>query len=420
MAIRAYCRVPEIKKRALKPKEGGCPELLEDLFLELSGAEEIHVATYLFNNPTYYKYLSSLAKQGSKIFVTTLPERGYGNKKLKVEGYNEKISGRDMAKQIFSEIKSTGNIDLRFFPHQYVWYGALYAGGGPSYSFHIKAAYAKYPKGKNKCILSSGNFMFTDPYHSDSLLIFEREPTYEKIFSRFFADLEDYSIPCNAFYHNFLDYKKEFLMSYSGHERMLNFKELEHCFFTAPFYLLNGIGSNHYAGNRIIELIRDAKERVWVCAQHFHDVISFDRERESIVKALYEKADQSPKIELRFLKQVPNYSLADKRRAAITETIFQYVTHAAQRFNRLTHDKFILVDDTLLFSTANYTPTQFAFGLRKMEYKNADGEKITKEDNFSEVNGFAIVPKCPKEVINQFEEHFDKMWDDGEEISINL
>lgn len=420
MAIRAYCRIPKIKKKTLKPKEGGCPELLSDLMGELDGASEIHIAAYLFNNPVYFSFLSKLAANGCNIYITTLPERGYSDKKLKVDGYPGKISGRDMAKEIFSEIENINNISLRFFPHQYIWYGALYAGGGASYSFHVKAIYAKFSSGQNKCILSTGNFMFTDPYHSDSLLVFEGEPGYEKVFEKFFSDLEGYSTPSEGFKTKYEKYEEEFMLSFAGREENLHIKGLNNCFFTAPFYFIKGLGSNHYVGNRIISLIEQAEHRIWACAQHFHDVASYDRERETIVNALYKKSRQSTGIELRFLKQVPNSSLADKRRAAITETLFQHATPTEQRFNRLAHDKFMLIDDTLVFSTANYTPTQFAFGLRDMSIKNKEGEKVTKKDNFSEVNGFAIVQNCQEDLMSQFENHFNNLWAGGEDIRIDL
>ena len=125
-------------------------------------------------------------------------------------------------------------------------------------------------------------------------------------------------------------------------------------------------------------------------------------------------------MEFRFLKQVPHSSLADKRRAAIAETLFGFVMKAPQRYNRLVHDKFMLIDDTLLVSTANYTSTQFAFGKRSMEFIGQDKKKHVKSDNFSEVNGFVIIPNCPEEILDTFESHFNALWNEGQDISINL
>lgn len=419
MSIRAYCCIPEMVNRSMKAKEGSCPALMYDLFAELEGATEIRIAAYLFNNPLYYDLLSQLARKGCKITITSLPVPGYSDKPAKVEGFLGRVSARQMAQEVYAKIEQTPNMELRIFPHLYVWYGALYAGGGASYSFHVKAIYAKFPNTGNKCILSSGNFMLTDASHSDNFIVLEALPEYEQAFARFFRDLEEFSIPYGDFRSKFASYRDEFLYSLAGHEINLKKDTFRNCFFTAPFYLYDHAGSNHYAGDRIIELIRKAEQRVWICAQHFHDVISFDPARATIIKALYDKHLSVPAVHLRFLKQVPHSSLADKRRAGIAETLFQFVMEAEQRTNKLAHDKFMIIDDTLLVSTANYTTTQFAFGIRAMEYKEG-GHKFLKQDNFSEVNGFVVIPSCPKPVLRQYENHFNSLWDTGQDIQINL
>ena len=421
MNIRAYCRIPQNTNRSIKAKEGSCPELMYDLFSELEGAKEIHIAAYLFNNPSYYDFLSGLARKGCKIRVTSLPIRGYSDKPTWVEGYTDKVSARHVAKQIYKKVNNTPNFELEIFPHLYVWYGALYAGGGASYSFHVKAIFAKFRNSINKSILSSGNFMLSDAFHSDNILVLEGISEYENTFKAFFNDLGKYSIPYDDFRSRLHTYRNEFMYTLAGREINLHKRDFRNCFFTAPFYLYDGEGSNHYAGNRIIELISKSSKRIWVCAQHFHDIASYDRERETIIKALYDKHISNPRVSLRFLKQVPHSSLADKRRAGIAETLFQFVMQAEQRYNRLAHDKFMIIDDILLVSTANYTPTQFAFGLRKMEFKDGDGNrKFSKEDNFSEVNGFVIIPSCPKPILEEYESHFNSLWDTGQDITINL
>jgi len=419
MPIRAYCCIPDRIKGAKKAKEGSCPALLFDLFSELEEAEEIHIAAYLFNNPVYFDFLASLAEEGCKVNITSLPILGYNDKPSKIEGYEDEISGRQMAKLIYKKAIETKNIELKIFPHKYIWYGALYVGGGASYSFHVKAIFAKFLNKLNKCILSSGNFMFSDPFHSDNFIVLEGIPSYEKPFSQFFEDLEKSSIPFDKYKSQFKTPEDEFLYSFFGKEIELNPIDHMNCFFTAPFYFYGNVGSNHFAGNRIIDLINNAKERVWICAQHFHDLISFDPHRETIIKALYDKFLSNPKINFRFLKQVPHSSLADKRRAGIAETLFQFVMNVDQRFNKLAHDKFMIIDSTLVVSTANYTSTQFAFGKRRMVAGKGE-DRIVKEDYFSEVNGFVIIPECPKEVIDLYECHFNKLWDSAQQIEINL
>lgn len=418
MSIRAYCRIPPASRSGKKFPEGSCPQLMADLFAELKGAREIHIAAYLFNNPAYCSFLEQLASSGCKIKITSLPLSGYNNKKVSVIGRRGKVSPRRIAKEIYKRVNLTRNMSLYIFPHLYAWYGALYADGGASFSFHVKAILAKYKNNGSKCILSSGNFMFGDPPHSDNLIVFENVPKVESVFNDFFKDLEKYSIPYNIFLRKFNTLKKEFLFSCAGKGIHKN-KVSNNCFFTAPFYYYAKEGSNHYALKRLINLIKNAKHRVWVCAQHFHDLSSFDPKASSLISAIYKKYCSTPAVEFRFLKQVPHTSLADKRRAAIAETIFQYVMHAGQKYNNLAHDKFMIIDNTLLLSTANYTSTQFAFGLRKMEMGKGR-RKIVKNDNFSEVNCFVIIPNCPRNILNQYIEHFNYLWDTGKEIRIEL
>jgi len=415
LAIRSYCCIPKDRR---KSKEGTCPDLLYSLLEELKGASEIHIAAYLFNNPVLFEFLVGLCRKGTKVYVTSIPLSGYNNTRKKVIDYENKISAREKAREIYSRASETKNLALKIFPHLYVWYGALYNDGGASYSFHVKAIYARFKSGTSRCILLSGNFMFTDPAHSDSLVVFEEMPEYERAFAIFFNDLERFAIPIKRFRKHFKTYKDEFLYSFGDLQLSLRRRNFRHCFFTSPFYVYDDVGSNHYARERIIEVIERAKTRIWICSQHFHDVIPFDKSPKTLVGALLDKSRSAPNTQIRLLKQVPHSSLSDKRRAAITETLFQYVLKAEQRYNNLVHDKFILADNTLIISSANYTPTQFAHGKVTMKFKSRH-RTIKKQDYFSEVNAFAVIPNCPKNALKQYEQHFETLWNDATQLKIS-
>ena len=79
----------------------------------------------------------------------------------------------------------------------------------------------------------------------------------------------------------------------------------------------------------------------------------------------------------------------------------------------------MILDDSLVITSANFTPTQFAFGRRKMEM-SIDGEKTIKEDNFSEVNGFVIIENPPADVLSTYQNHFIDLWEGGQEALIRL
>jgi len=420
MKIEGYFCIPKAKKRSL---EGSCDGLLTSIFDELKDATEIHIAFYLFNNLTFLKFLTAKAMNGCKVTVTSLPVDGYSDKLVAIEGLPKKVSSREYAVLVYQEILKTNNIDLLFFPHLYSWYGALYAGGNPSYSFHIKAIYAKTIDGQAKCILTSGNFKVGDPPHSENVLVITDtvDGEYGKEFDRYFHDLEEYSIPQHSTSSLYMAIEDQFEFSFNNESgrKIINFpKEDRKCFFSTPFYLYDGVGSNHYANQRISELILSAEERVWICAQHFHDLNTFDNQTSTIMNALSMLSNRKKGLDFKFLKQVPHTSLADKRRAGIAECVIHFSLKAPQRFNRLTHDKFIIVDNNLLVSTANYTPTQFAYGNRQMKYTL--GKTIfTKHDIFSESNAFVIIENN-KDLCKKYEKHFLDMWETGENIEIVL
>ena len=216
MKVKAYCRKPASSSTSHRYPEGGCPQLLYDLLEELKGATEIHIAAYLFNNPIYLNSIKSLVKQGCKVYITSLPIRGYDDKPVSVNGFDKKISGREMAIEVYNEIQGIPGINFYVFPHMYMWYGALYADKGASYSFHVKAILAKYADEEPKCILASGNFMFTDPPHSDSFIVIQGSKEHTQVFSRFFNDVESYSIPYSDYIDLYKDAKSDFNYSFIG------------------------------------------------------------------------------------------------------------------------------------------------------------------------------------------------------------
>jgi phosphatidylserine/phosphatidylglycerophosphate/cardiolipin synthase-like enzyme len=416
MPFRVYCELPF--KTTLKHADGSCPLLLQDLKSELKGAKTINAALYLFNNPSLYSFFKNMAASGTDVNVVSLPLRGYTNKKVKIESLG-KTSKMIEAEKIYSKVLSEGHIHLYIFPHMYSWFGALYAGGGPSYSFHVKAFLADFGEKLQKCIISSGNFSTGDPPHSENLLVIENEETYEKGFNQFFNDLLQRAIP----YEKYLGKGPLDDFQFNAKNIMIDIQSdvFSKAFFSSPYYRIDGVGSNHYASQKIIEMLEKAKSRIWICSQHFHDALPFDPDAKTIVSALKRIKEVNPKLEVLVLKQTTSAGLADKRRAAIVESIFQYYMKVKQRFNRLVHDKFIIVDDDKInVCTSNYTPTQFAWSdKRTVEFKDEKGQKHTKIDTFSEVNAFAILENVP-EVVKQYESHFWRLWKDANEIKFDI
>lgn len=407
--FRSFCRVPKNTK-SLSAK-GACPELLDDLLKELDGAKEVHIAAYLFNNMEYCDKLIDLAKKGCKVSITSIPIWGYSTTKKKVSDIG-KVSAQELAEEVYNKLSQEPNIRLYIFNHMYVWYKPTYSTNSVPYSFHIKAVTIEL-EDVNKCIISSGNFKVTDPPHSDNLLVIENEAQIFDIFKQFMSVIENKAEPYNTYKQSHRSIDDDFSHVFKENPVNLGNKET---IFTAPFVKVNGVGSNHYAGNRICDMIEKADKQVLICAQHFHDVLPYDDSVQStILGALTRLRNNRPGVDIKVLKQVASSGLADKRRAAITETYCEYKIKVEQKINKLTHDKFIIVDDAVIVTSANFTPTQFVFAERNMSLRNG---VIRKYDVFSEVNGFVIVRD--QDVYKNYKDHFDKLWSNGEKIHIKI
>jgi hypothetical protein len=442
--IRIYGRVPKDYSTQGTPY-GSNLEIYRDIINELSekedSVEELHLALYLFNNMHLLKKLIELASKGVKVIVTSLPLAGYDKRKV------------NSAQQVYADALLSGSLDLLIFPHMYVWYGAEYAGGGASYSFHVKAGFIKYKDGTAKAFLTSGNLAPGDPTHSEVALFIEsdNQPPYIKPFELFFAQIEQRAKP-------YKDYRlrvsglaeklqQVFDFAFIGGTNPVNYNsdEASYAFFTSPFISIEGMGSNHYARHRIVRAINSAKRRVLVCAQHVHDIAPFDNfTGDTLIKALKEVKTSRPNMDVKVLKQVSSAGLKDKRRAAFVEAHLEYAG-VEQRENKLVHDKFVIADDTLIVTTGNLTATQFGWGEIRMEFKTGISDlatveksiksanlffgnspekvrcmsirkrkkgmsevKVVKTDVFSEVNGFVEIRDAG--LADDLEGYFYKLW----------
>jgi len=431
---------------------GSNSKIYQDIIGELKQREnkikEIHLTLYLFNNAHLYNELLKLAEKGIGIVVTSLPLAGYDDRKIKE------------AENVYEKVIKDHAIDLLIFPHMYMWYGAQYAGGGASYSLHIKAGMITYKNGTSKVFLTSGNLAPGDPSHSETAVFVEapRNNTFAKAFEDFFNEIEKRAISFSKYNKLVSKLPQEldqvFDFSFVGGTRPVNFTSAQtsRAFFTAPFVLIGGKGSNHYARRRLVKTILSAKRRLLVCAQHCHDIAPFDGYRgQTMIKSIIKARKKNANLDVRVLKQVSSSGLADKRRAAFVES---HLYHAgiSQRVNRLVHDKFVVADDTIILTTGNFTATQFGWGQRQMEYRTETRKlkiveqivrsaknsfatpkssiqarmryprkglprvKVLRDDIFSEVNAFIVIRK--HKVANQIAKYFDDIW--SHKLSANV
>jgi len=423
---------------------------MSELEERVDDIKEVHLALYLFNNLHLYHALLRIASSGARVVVTSLPLTGYDRRKI------------HDAEDVYNRVIEDGNIMLRVFPHMYVWYGARYAGGGASYSFHIKAGLIKYRDGVSKALITSGNLAPGDPTHSETAIFMEANRNYPPItmFNEFFNEIERRAVPFEG-YHNLVqrfpqELQQLFDFSYVGCLNMVNFipNQASHAFFTSPWITIGGRGSNHYAREKLVETISSARRRLLVCAQHSHDLSPFNGyPGETMISSITEAKRAIPGLDVRVLKQVASSGLADKRRAAFVEGHLYYAG-VPQRVNRLVHDKFIIADETAVITTGNFTATQFGWGNRRMKFQTSTDDikavqgvidsagaffgtpggrvsatmtrprkkkpsvKVYKNDIFSEVNAFLII-EDPK-IANQLAEYFSRLWSHSQSSDVEI
>ncbi|EJQ03970.1 phospholipase D-like domain-containing protein [Bacillus paranthracis] len=416
MPYRTYFYIPDNNRINEKHIWGSSPSLLQNLKEEIKGAQEIKLSMFLYNNPELHRFLEGLSSKGVGISIYSLPLAGYDKKSVQIyrDNYESNIwsSKYKYAELIYNRIRQRNDIELKIFPHTYIWAEQWYSRGRNLYSLHNKSIMATFPDGRIKCISSSCNFAFGDPKHSENMIVIENEQSTINMFNVYFNMLDRHSISLENYEANH-DPLKDIRHAITP----INIKdEFQTCYFTSPFIEYGGVGSNHYVQQKIIEFIRSAKSRIYICAQHVSDIDSYDRSSGSIVKELCSKANETD-LDIKVLKQTRPFHQAQGQKTELTEQELQQYSNVQQRcLHPIIHDKFIIVDNAVLITTANFTNSQFAWHKdRLMRYKIKGEERIVQVKNtFSEVNSFHFVDDV--DTTRWYNAYYNKLWEMAEEI----
>ncbi|TFE25598.1 phospholipase D-like domain-containing protein [Cohnella luojiensis] len=411
---KAFFEIPvDFRKRG---KHGSSPKLLRNLMNELEGAQEIWISMFLYNNPYLHEFLKKKAAAGTKVVVISIPLSGYSDQPYEVDGYRAKRSKREFAQQIYED---PGAIDLRIFPHTYVWKRKQVKRGSDVYSLHVKCMLAKFTEGFSKCVLTSSNMACGDPSHSENMLVTAGDPDTTARFTAFFESLYANTLDIPS-YQRFLEDNNNLDAHYSiAHQ--VDWPNLDHnqTWFTGPWIRCDSIGSNQYARKRILDLISNAQNRIYLCAQHFNDFRPFgsiDGAR-SIVDILLEAAGQK-NIDIRLLTQTTSAHQEEKGRTIRSEEALIGNSKIEQRYlSPIIHDKFIIADDAMMVMTANMTSTQYAWDDdREMQYEVDGVEFSVLHQCFSEVNAFQVVKDAA--ITRQYEQHFSQLWERATKVIV--
>lgn len=372
--------------------QGASPKLLDDLLGYIAANKgniaSVSIASYLFNNEVLHNRLKELAQGGMIIRVVSIPLEGYDERYpkeiLDLRQNQNAYDGRAMTKEdaailVYNDFinNPVDCYNLYIFPHMYARsaYMKSFARGRLPYSLHMKSIFIEFSNGTGAIATTSSNLAVRDLCKEEILVINEIDQDETVKASVFFDLLFEHSIPVANFDSAADWFHYEFPVVEAPPTTQNE--------YIAPFYE----NSADLAEGRIKYVINNAKKRVYVCAQHVcaynytiprqfkHGHGSGQEGREGILGALLK--NKAKGLDVRILSQTfVNTEASDSARKShgkpfrepVNTKSFSSFIQAYKRSGMGTyrvnddiHSKFIIVDDSVIVTTFNYTPTQFMY-----------------------------------------------------------
>lgn len=386
-------------------RQGASVKLLKDFFdfidRQADKISEIYLCLYLYNNSVLHEKMKTLAKKGIKVTVISIPLEGYDDRNPKDiydyetnQIYRQNATKYSLASEIYRDIENLNSINytLLNFEHIYVRspYMKSFSRGMLPYSLHTKSIYIKYKDGNTVTGLTSSNLAVRDASKAELMLLAKDTPASRKVTETFFENLLRYSVrpsdwknPHPAYY-----YKME---TVDGGTVGANY-------FTAPFIQ----DSPMKIEEKLREIIFNAQERIYICAQHLAAFNYDDINRKSkpgIFGTIFEKCRQG--IEVKCLSQTyvdANGDSHNQRKPQNSANFIELINqvnqleHCSYSVNQNVHAKFIVADDTVIVGTGNYTPTEFIYGNVSIDHFAApELNGVSYKGIFSEVAHYMII-----------------------------
>ncbi|WP_211181087.1 phospholipase D family protein [Streptococcus salivarius] len=387
------------EKQGLYYSEGSNPELLEQFlsFIDknIEKISEIDISLYLFNNLYLLDKLKTYIERGIIINIISIPLDGYDDRykkdivtrhELKVIGNETKYS---LAKKVYDEASilssKVENFNLYIFPHKFVRSKKMkpFSRGILPYSLHIKSFLIKYKDGNGAVCLTSSNLATRDEVKENFLAIINNNQADVVKACEYFDNLRSSSILLEDFdekngYFNYEIQKNE------------SSKKPGHLFYIAPFYEDSPLKIK----DKLIELIKSAKDEIYICAQHLACDTSNDKD---ILKEALRATNRGVKIN--FLSQTFVSSTGDnfgQRQPQNTYGFKKFIklvennSNTSYFVNRNFHSKFLIIDDWIVLTSCNITPTEFTYegNVDIPKFDHIPG--ISYKGIFSEVGQFMI------------------------------
>lgn len=340
--------------------------------------EYIKIALYLFNNKYLFNTLKDLAESDISIDVFSIPLEGYDKDYPK---YLDEYNGRrkfgpytklDCASPIYHELKknSNSNFRLHIVPHMYLRSNRVksFSRGNMPYSLHCKSIFVKFKNNKYYAGITSSNLAVRDAQKLEVAYIMSLENKAEITSARdFYRGLQENSIPIESFNPN-NDYSHFPIITRNTPDKSV-------LMFTAPFYK----DSAAIFESNIIKIIQKAKHRIIICAQHISSYNYYINgqyltpshsgtiRKDGFLKTVLDKAKSG--VQTTFLSQtyVDENGSHGCRAPENKKSFIEFITAAKKipncnyYVNPSLHAKFIIVDNIVLITTCNFTPTQFIY-----------------------------------------------------------
>ncbi len=399
--------------------QGSSPLLLDKLikFFEdyESKIDKISGCFYLFNNETLYNKLKILGEKGIKIKLFSIPLEGYSETPSKTvkDFYSKKItlsvnenSKKDFAEKIYTNIKTDNPINFQFFvcPHIFVRSPRVkkFSRGEMPYSLHIKSLYIELKDGRGISIITSSNFAVRD-LRKIELLFFHELETKELYSQKIFYDnLEKIS-------SNLIQYKwnNKYLKNYFNSTLPPNTEEN---IYIAPFYENN----QKHVIDKITNLIETAKHYIYICGQHISDeqiLKAFLRSKKDVEINVLSQTFIDPKDQNNstFRKPANSYQFLNFSKKILGRKNTNYYV------NENLHAKFIIIDNTCIITTCNFTETQFIY--KTIDIKSFDNMPDKSYSGiFSEIGQFLFLDN--EELAKELLKHIDRIKMDYKTIKI--
>lgn len=417
---------------------GSSPQILKELIEYIDSNRDriksIYLALYLFNNNILHNYLKDIARQGIKVCVVSIPLEGYDDTKPKnikdlesncITNYN--ATKYSLAKAIYDEFdRDLSNYKLFVFPHIYIRSSRVnpFSRGNLPYSLHIKSIYIEFKDGNGTVGLTSSNLAVRDLVKEEMMLLVEDDIKAVNEAKLFFEDLISRS-------YNVVDFDETQDWFHYNVDKVRKGRYYLGNYYSSPFY----INSPCDMERGLSSLISKAKERVYVCAQHicaynyfidgaFESNNSENRGRreEGLLGVLLGKAKEG--IDIKCISQtfvdekgtpLPGGRKPENKNSFIN-FIKAYNSHENCKYsvNINVHSKFMVIDDTAVVTTCNFTPTQFIY----LDNVNIDSFEKIPNTSYSGIHaevGQFLATRNPF-LVEDLTSYFNRLWSDKETI----